>query len=99
MTIYVATAYCWVILAASIITAVAAIVALIAEDYKDTLPECIALSMVAIAGIIVTLQIYTFGFAMGSGFAFMAASVAAFALAQLLKNTKRTRSQPRGALQ
>lgn len=90
MTIfYASTVYCWIILAASVITSAAAIVALIAEDYKDTLFECVALSMVAIAGIVVTLQIHTFGFAMGSGIAFMVASVALFSVAQLVKNYRR----------
>lgn len=86
MTPEITTASCWVILVASCITAAVAVVGLVAESYHDTLAECVALCGVALAGFVVALQIRTFGYAQGSGLAFLAACVAAFALANFLKN-------------
>lgn len=91
MTQEITTASCWVILVASSITAAVAVVGLVAESYHDTLAECFALCCVALAGFIVTLQINAYGYAQGSGLAFLAAAVAAFAVANFLKNFHRPR--------
>lgn len=86
MTPEIATASCWVILVASCITAVVAVIGLVADSYHDTFLECVALCCVALAGFVVAMQIRTFGYAQGSGLAFLAASVAVFAVANFFKN-------------
>jgi hypothetical protein len=81
----ITTAYCWTTLAASIVVALAAVAGLIADRYKDTLLECVGLAMVAMSGFVVSSQIVAHGAPQGSGVAFMATSVAVFAVAHLIK--------------
>jgi len=80
MQVVITNTYCWVILFSSVVTMLAAVAALISPRYHDTIPENIALSMVAMAGFTVTLQIGTLGYATGEGLAFMAMSIAVFAV-------------------
>lgn len=80
-----ATWYCWVIMLSAAVTAVVAVLGLVADSYRETLLENVTLCLVALAGVVVVLQIKTFGTAQGSGFAFLSASVAAYAVAKLLK--------------
>lgn len=80
-----ATWYCWVILASAAVTAAVSVLGLVADSYRETLLENIALCFVALAAVIVVLQIHTHGAAQGSGFAFLSVAVAAYAVAKLLK--------------
>jgi len=70
---------CWLVLAASVITSASAVLGLVAERYTETLPENVALVLVALAGFVVALQIGTHGRAQMSGLTFMACAVALYA--------------------
>jgi hypothetical protein len=76
---------CWLVLASSVITSASAVLALVADRYQESLPENIALVSVALAGFIVTLQIFVTGYAQMSGFTFMASSVALYAAQRAYK--------------
>lgn len=85
MQLEVAHTYCWVILFSSIVMAAASVVALVSDRYRETLPENIGLSMMALAGFVVTLQIGSNGYATGGALAFLALSAAVMALANIIK--------------
>jgi hypothetical protein len=70
---------CWLVLAASTVTSLSAVLGLVADRYEEGLPENIALVCVAMSGFIVTLQIWAHGYAHMSGMTFMACSVALYA--------------------
>jgi hypothetical protein len=77
--------YCWVILASAAVTAAVSVVGLVADSYRETLLENITLCLVAMASVVVVLQIHTHGAAQGSGFAFLSLAVACYSVAKLLK--------------
>lgn len=81
-------AHCWVILFASVITAIAATTGLVSERYNETLPENIGLSSVALSGFITAAQIGEHGFAHISGVALQSVSVAIYAVALVFKHRK-----------
>lgn len=85
MQLEVAHTYCWVILFSSIVMTVASVAALVSDCYRETLPENIGLSMMALAGLVVTLQIGSNGYATGGALAFLSSSAAVLALANLAK--------------
>ena len=76
---------CWLVLAASTVTSLSAVLALVADRYQESLHENIALVAVALAGFIVTLQIWVHGYAHMSGMTFMACSVALYAASRAFK--------------
>lgn len=76
---------CWLVLGASVITSLSALLGLVAERYEESLHENIALVCVALAGFVVALQIWVHGFAHMSGMAFMACSVALYAASRAYK--------------
>lgn len=76
---------CWLVLGASVITSACAVAALVADRYRESLHENIALVAVAMSGFVVALQIWVHGFAHMSGMAFMACSVAAYAASRAWK--------------
>jgi hypothetical protein len=70
---------CWLVLAASIVIATSAVLGLIADRYEESLHENIALVSVALAGLVVALQIGTHGYAHMSGVTFLIVSAAMYA--------------------
>lgn len=85
MFLEIATTSCWVILVSSLITSGLALTGLLSKSYHETLAENITLACVALAGVVVALQIYSFTMARVSGIAFLAASVAMYAMAMAHK--------------
>ena len=81
----IASWYCWVILGSATVTAAVSVVGLVADSYRETLLENIALCTVVLASVVVVLQIHTHGAAQGSGFAFLSMAFAAYAVAKLIK--------------
>lgn len=79
------SASCWVILVSALITTVLAVWGLLSPTYHETLPENVALCVVAGAGVVVVLQIHALGAAQWSGLAMLSASVALYAVAKVLK--------------
>lgn len=79
---------CWLVLAASIITSCSAVLALIADKYEESLLENLALTSCALAGFIVTLQIFIHGYAQMSGITFISCSTASYAVTRVLKKRK-----------
>lgn len=80
-----ASVYCWVILISAVITALVSVWGLVSPHYRETLPENLALCVVAVSCAVVVLQIHDTGSAQRSGMAAMAASVAFYALAKAAK--------------
>lgn len=76
---------CWLVLFASIITSASAITALVADRYNESLHENLALTMVAMSGFIVALQILVHGFAQMSGMTYLSISVACYAISRAWK--------------
>lgn len=85
MIMNLASTWCWVILVSVLITVALSVVGLLANSYRETLLENMAMCCVAIAGVVVVLQIHTNGAAQGSGVAVYVAAVAGYALAKFLK--------------
>lgn len=94
MQLEVAHTYCWVILFSSITMTIASVVALAADGYRESLPENIGFSMMALAGFVVTLQIGSNGYATGSALAFLSLSAAVLALANLAKQWSKHDPEP-----
>lgn len=76
---------CWLVLGASVITSLSALLGLVAERYEESLHENIALVAVALSGFIVALQIWVHGFAHMSGITAMACAVALYAASRAFK--------------
>lgn len=76
---------CWLVLGASVITSLSAVLGLVAERYQESLHENIALVCVALAGFVVALQIGVHGFAQMSGITFLAVATAAYAVSRTWK--------------
>lgn len=85
--------FAWTILITCLIITAASVVALVSKNYDDTLTECAGLAMVAMAGAILIMQVLTYGFALGSGVAFMCAAGAVMAVAQVIKRVRQVRSR------
>jgi hypothetical protein len=58
------------------------------DRYNETLPENIALAMVALSGLIVAGQIGVYGFTHISGVSMQAVSVAFYSIAIVMKHRK-----------
>lgn len=82
MPVEITNAYGWMILTSAVIVTALATYGLVSKTYHETFPENAALAAVGFSGAIVTLQIYATGYAQGSGIAWLATSVAAFAVAR-----------------
>ena len=78
--------HCWLIFFASIVTALAATCGLVAESYKETLPENIGLAAVAVSGFITAAQIWDAGYAHISGLTAQSVSIAWYASALVFKH-------------
>jgi ABC-type glycerol-3-phosphate transport system permease component len=76
---------CWLVLFASSITAASAVLGLVAVRYEESLHENIALVCVALAGFLVTLQIWVHGIAQMTGITFLVCSMAGYALSRSWK--------------
>ena len=76
---------CWLVMGASVVTSLSALLGLVAERYEESLHENLALVAVALAGFVVALQIWTKGFAQMSGMTFLACAVAAYAASRTWK--------------
>lgn len=88
MNVYIPLAFTWTIYLACAITATAAVMALVSKNYDDTMTECVGLAMIALASVILILQVHTYSFAMASGVAFMCASIAVLAVALVIKRMR-----------
>lgn len=80
--------HCWLILFASAVTSVAAVIGLVADRYHETLAENIGLTGVALSGFVVVAQISEHGYTHISGVTMQSISVAWYALALVLKHRK-----------
>ena len=76
---------CWVVLASSIIMMVAAVAGLVSDRDHESMHENLALTAVAMAGLVAALQIYTDGAIHHSGTASIAASSAAYSISRVYK--------------
>lgn len=81
----VTTWYAWAILVSVGLTAGAAVAGLVAQSYRDTFFETIALCAVAVTGAVLALQIHAYGMPLAGGFGVYAVSVSSYALAQVVK--------------
>lgn len=84
---------CWVIFASAGLTSAVATFGLASPRYKDNLAETLTLSCVALMGLVVTLQIYEYGYARRDGMAALAASFALHAVVQAYKIWRTGRPQ------
>lgn len=82
---------CWIILFASSVTGIAALFALVHDSYRETLPENIGLSGVALSGFVVVAQISEHGYAHISGVTMQSISMAWYAVALVAKQCARGR--------
>ena len=76
---------CWVVLGSSIVMMVAAVAGLVSDRYHESMHENLALTAVAMAGLVAALQIYTDGAIHHSGTASIAASSAAYSISRVYK--------------
>lgn len=76
---------CWLVLAASIVIATSAVLGLISDRYEESLHENIALVAVALAGMVVALQIGSHGHPHMSGITFLVVAVALYAASRAWK--------------
>lgn len=76
---------CWLVLFASVVIAATAVLGLVADRYKESLHENIALVCVALAGLVVALQIGAHGYAHMSGVTFLIVSAAMYASSRAWK--------------
>lgn len=88
MNIYIPAAYAWTIYIACAVAASAAVLALVSKNYDDTMTECVGLAMIALASVILILQVNAYSFAMASGVAFMCAAIAVLAVALVIKRMR-----------
>lgn len=86
---------CWLVLAASVVIMASAVLGLVAERYAETLPENIALVLVALAGFVVALQIGVRGMMQVRGIAFLLVAVAVYALVRAYKKWRELYRGPR----
>lgn len=85
---------CWLVLVASIVIMVSAVLGLVADRYIETLPENIALVLVALGGFVVALQIGVRGVMQVSGINFLVCSVAIYALVRAHKKWQQLYRRP-----
>jgi len=76
---------CWIILASSTITGLAAIAGMLSPKFKDSFLQCVSLAGIAFGGFVITLQIYVHGVVQVSGVAFESLAFAVYSIATVLK--------------